>query len=304
MMTAETGTTSLVDVLVSIGVDITKAGEREIQGRCPVHESRTGRADKSPSWSMNASTGAWICFSCGARGSLIGLVKELTGSDDPALEYYSIIANNELAKAHMPKVAHRVAADWVSYERFPSVPSECLELRNISEESARLHGIKWSPEDECWIIPIVTQDRELLGWQSKRPGWIRNFPVGVKKSETLFGIERFRGGTAILVESPLDVVRLTSMNCGYQGLATFGTAVSNAQINILSHTVERLIVAMDNDDAGVKSAKKLFQSLPRFRKGTLWVNYKGTTAKDIGEMTDDEIKTLIDTASVIPGWVL
>ena len=302
MKVMETGTTSLVDVLTSIGVEITNVGEREIGGRCPVHIARTGKADGSPSWSMNAATGAWICFSCGARGSLMGLVQDLTGSDQPAYDYYATIATMGLERLTMPTVVHRQEADIVQYSKFADIPQEALQKKNLTEDACSKHAVRWDTKNECWVLPLFTRERELLGWQSKKSGWVRNYPVGVKKSETLFGIERFKGGTAILLESPLDVVRLTSINSEVQGLASFGAAISTTQVNLLEQYADRLIVAMDNDEAGVLAAKKLFDSLPRFRKGVLWLNYDGIDAKDIGDMADEQIVEAISSASAIPKW--
>jgi 5S rRNA maturation endonuclease (ribonuclease M5) len=304
MTVVETGTTNIVDVLTSIGVEITRVGEREINGRCPVHVSRTGKADKSPSWSMNATTGAWLCFSCGARGSLMGLVHDLTGSDQLAYDFYATIATVGLERLTNPVVAPKISVDWVAYGKFAEVPDEELEKRSITRHAATIHGIKWDTKNDCWVIPVVDKDRNLIGWQSKKKDWVRNYPVGIKKSVTLFGLERFKGGTAILLESPLDVVRLTSAQEPIQGLASFGSAISTTQISLLEEHVDRLIVAMDNDEAGLASAKKLFESLPRFRGGTLWLNYRETNAKDIGDMTNDEIHTAIETSTALPGWLM
>lgn len=304
MTAVEIGTTSIVDVLRTIGVEVTRVGEREINGRCPVHVSRTGRHDKSPSWSMNAATGAWICFSCNARGSLMGLVQELTGSDKLAYDFYSTLVTTGLEQLANPVVIPKVSVDWVTYSKFEDVPEEQILSRNLTSQACRSHGIKWDSKNECWVIPLVDKDRNLMGWQSKKPGWVRNFPMGVKKSTTLFGIERFRGGVALVVESPLDVVRLSSIPASYQGLATFGTAVSTAQLALLEQVCSGVIVAMDNDEAGIIASKKLFESLPRFKNGTLWLNYKDTNAKDIGDMTNDEIQKAISTSSALPGWLL
>lgn len=302
MTVAVTGTTSLVDVLLSVGVEVTNVGEREIGGRCPVHIARTGKADGSPSWSMNASTGAWICFSCGARGSLMGLVQDLTGSDQPAYDYYATVATIGLERLTMPQVTYKQEADVVQYSKFDDIPEEELHKRHLTAEACKVHAVRWDTKNDCWVLPLFTRDRNLLGWQSKKSGWVRNFPVGVKKSETLFGIERFKGGTAILLESPLDVVRLTSVGSEVQGLASFGAAISDTQINMLEQYADRLIVAMDNDEAGIKASQKLFSSLPRFRKGVLWLNYDGTDVKDIGDMTNEQIAHAISTASAIPKW--
>lgn len=302
MTVAVTGTTSLVDVLLSIGVEVTNVGEREIGGRCPVHLAVTGKVDGSPSWSMNATTGAWICFSCGARGSLMGLVQTLTGSDQPAYDYYATVATMGLERLTMPQVSYKQEPDVVEYSKFVDVPEEELQKRQLTADACKVHAVRWDPKNECWVIPLFNRDRNLLGWQSKKPGWVRNFPVGVKKSETLFGIERFKGGTAVLLESPLDVVRLTSINSQIQGLASFGAAVSDAQIRLLEQYADKLIVAMDNDEAGITSSKKLFSNLPRFRKGTLWLNYDGMDVKDLGEMTDEQIICAVTNASAIPKW--
>lgn len=304
MTRVETGITNIPDLLAHLGVEVTNVGEREILGRCPVHIQRTGKKDRSPSWSMNASTGAWICFSCGARGSLMGLVNDLTGSTTLAYDFYASLVTTSLENLSVPLVTPKVSVDWDTYSKFTDIPESELSKRSLTEKACRLHGVRWDKKNECWVIPIVDKDRTLLGWQSKKTGWVRNFPVGVKKSNTLFGIERFTGGTAILLESPLDVVRLTSIDHPLRGLASFGTAISKVQVDLLSQVARRVIVAMDNDDAGVKASKSLFESLPRFRDGVAWLNYDGIKAKDIGEMNDDEIMQAIDTATVIPGWLL
>jgi DNA primase len=77
MTTAEatTGITSIAEVLANLGIELTRSGGAEIVGRCPVHIKRVGKADNSPSWSMNAETGLWICFSCGAKGTLSSLIR-------------------------------------------------------------------------------------------------------------------------------------------------------------------------------------------------------------------------------------
>jgi 5S rRNA maturation endonuclease (ribonuclease M5) len=303
-MTA-TGTTDLQHVLVDLGVEVTRAGEREISGKCPVHLSRTGHVDRSPSWSMNAETGLWICYSCGARGTLVGLISELTGDKTSIIDVHSFLINSSLQRLereYLPEPEPEV--DWLSYSRFSEVPLPYLYNRNLDASATRKHGVRWDVENKAWVIPIVSPMGDLMGWQSKKVDWVRNYPVGIKKSHTLFGIERFTAQTAVLVESPLDVVRMSTVLSDVQGLATFGAFVSTEQIKLLNSVASRVIVAMDNDEAGLKASKSLFKNLPRFDKGVLWLNYRDTNAKDIGDMTDEEIKNAVDTASAIPGWVL
>jgi len=296
----------LVQVLVDLGVDVRRTDGKEITGRCPVHVRVVGHEDRSPSWSMNATSGLWICFSCGARGTLSTLVSELMGDQDSILTVHRLLIDSSLTRMALPKDRdeERVAVDWVRFGKFIRLPDRMAALRNLDPDMAWRYGVRWDPDEKAWITPIVSIMGELLGWQAKKIGWVRNFPEGVKKSETLFGADRFTDSTVVLVESPLDVVRFAGATKSPQCVASFGATVSNEQIRMLSNMADRLIVALDNDDAGRAASKRLSKLLPNFRKGILWFNYAGTDAKDIGDMTDDQIKQGTESATIIPPWVL
>lgn len=294
------GTTDLGDFLLSIGVDVRRSGQ-EISARCPVHLARTGKDDNSPSWSMNSETGLWICYSCGARGTLQGLVMELTGKEDLAVT--EMIMNNNVERLQMPEWERRPEVDHQMYLHYEEVPQKRLASRGITSEAARAYGIRWNADKRSWIIPIVSSEGELLGWQEKGTDYVYNHPTGVKKGDTLFGIERFKSQTAILVESPLDVVRFASSFDGMQCLGTFGAQITKKQLQLVYSVVDRVIVAMDNDEAGIASAKKIFKDMPLLKGGVYWLKYSHTDAKDIGEMSDTEIEKAIAGASVIPWWL-
>lgn len=291
----------LASLLVQLGVDVRRSEGKEITGRCPVHIRTTGKEDRSPSWSMNAATGLWICFSCGARGTLSMLVSELTGDPDATIAVHRAIIETSLNRS--VAIKREPDVDWIAFGKFTRVPKRMIASRNLDPDIAWKYGIRWDTDNRCWVIPIVSQYGELRGWQSKKVGWVRNFPQGVKKSETLFGIDRFMSSTAVLVESPLDVVRFSSVCDNPQALASFGTSVSEAQISLLCDVADRVIIAMDNDDAGIAAAKKLFKTLPNFKKGIRWFNYGKSKAKDIGDMTDDQIWSGVTNSTLIPPWV-
>lgn len=305
MATMTTGITDLSSVLTELGVDVRRVGEREISGCCPVHLKTTGHIDRSPSWSMNATTGAWICYSCGARGSLYSLISDLTGDYKSIWEVHSFLIQSGLDRLNtVEKEEPQPDIDWISYNKFSDVPSHLLDSKNLDTTIARQYGVKWNPTNKSWVIPIVSSESQLVGWQEKKKDWVRNYPVGVKKSESLFGIERFKSKVAVLVESPLDVVRLAGVTDEVSGLATFGAYISKNQINLVSEVADSLIVAMDNDQAGVESSQRLWKTLPRFKDGVKWLKYAHTNAKDLGDMTDSEILIAINEAQVLPWWVL
>lgn len=303
-LTVTTGTTDIAHVLKELGVDVRRVGDKEISGCCPVHERTTGKADRSPSWSMNAATGLWICHSCGARGTLSSLVSELSGNPDSVEAVNYLLIESGLSRLKGGETVPYVPeVDWLTYNKFSHPPvSECVR-RNIDPAVAKSYGIRWDTSKGSWVIPIVSPIGELIGWQEKGSSWFNNVPKGVRKGETLFGIEKFVAKTAILVESPLDVVRFASAFTNIQALATFGAYVTRHQIKLLASVAQKVIVAMDNDKAGIESAKELFKSLPRFKNGVQWFHYKHTEAKDIGDMTDDEVETGLRNTSVVPWWL-
>lgn len=294
----------LESVLRQLGVDVRKADGKEITGRCPVHLRVTGREDNSPSWSMNASSGLWICFSCGAKGTLSMLVEELSGSSD-AMSTVRELSFKVAAERAYGQVDIKAAApnvDWLTFSRFDRVPQTQLLSRNIDIDICTRYGIRWDANHKYWIIPILSPEGELMGWQEKSRRYFRNVPEGVQKAQSLFGWDRFTSKTAVLVESPLDVVRFATVFDSPQALATFGAHVSKSQLELLGMVADRLIIAMDNDAAGMAAAKHIFLNCPPIRKGVFFFNYADTDAKDIGEMTDKQIVQGIKSSFSSPPW--
>jgi len=295
---------NIARLLESVGVEIKRVGEREITGKCPVHIRTVGRHDNSPSWSMNANTGLWICFSCGARGSLSSLLYELTGGVN-SIDMQKMLVESSFEALKAPKITQEETyVDRDAFFGFVRVPETLCESRNLDPELTHKHGVRWNKDHRAWAIPIMSPTGRLEGWQEKKHGSVLNYPNGVKKSKTLFGIERFRSTTAVLVESPLDVVRFASLGLDAQALGTFGAYVSDEQLRLTLYVADRIVVAMDNDDAGIASSKKIYKTIGTPRAGLLWWNYSGSNCKDIGDMEDEEIKVGLDTATVLPPWII
>jgi hypothetical protein len=297
--------TDLPSILQSIGIEIKHIGSREITGKCPVHIRTVGREDRSPSWSINAETGLWICFSCSARGTLSSLLAEFMGTTD-SISIQKFLVNNSfdrLASKADAKPKEEVILDKDAFFGFDRVSDTRCNFKNLDPDLVFRYGVRWNSTNKSWAIPIIASSGRLEGWQEKKTDWVRNYPIGVQKALTLFGIERFKCRTAVLVESPLDVIRFASVFEVPQALASFGAHVSKEQASLLTYVADTIVVAMDNDDAGMASSKKLYKSLPIPRRGIRWWNYKNTSAKDIGDMTDDEIEEGFATSTVIPPWI-
>lgn len=303
MTTSTRPSTDLAELLTSAGVEIRSAGEREITGKCPVHVRTTGKEDRSPSWSINADSGLWICFSCGAKGTLSMLLAELLGTDT-TWDVQKFILQNSMNRLNgVQRTEDAPIVNINEFSRFVRVSDNKCAHRNLDPDLVYQYGVRWNSERRTWAIPIISPSAELKGWQEKRSGSVLNYPKGVEKSKTLFGIERFRSRTAVLVESPLDIVRFAAVFSRPQALASFGAHVSDAQLSLLNDVADRIIIAMDNDDAGLAASKKIYRRIGTPRRGLLWWNYSGTNAKDIGDMTDEEIDRGLTTATYVPPWV-
>jgi DNA primase len=286
-------------ILFSLGVEVASIRGSEILAKCPGHLSVVGREDSSPSWSMNSDSLMHHCFSCGFKGSLVSLVAQV--QQIPWAEAKSWIQTRrgfDLAdiskKLDSVKNAYATPIKPVPMSEarlavFASPPDYALRSRNLTAEAAKKYGVLWDTSLEAWILPIRDPEGTLLGWQEKsfNSRMFRNRPLGVKKSSTLFGIESWSDEQMIVVESPLDAVRLESAGIS-GGVATFGASVSLDQISLM-RTSENIVFAFDNDDAGKKAGKSMLEMTRRGVFECRFFNYYGSTAKDIGEMTRKEI---------------
>lgn len=302
--------------LMRLGV-LTEPRNRELKGYCPMHLERVGREDHNPSWSMNSETGVHHCFSCGYKGTLVTLVAEIQEMKTPwgrldldaAKDW--LRASVEVDFEQLSKQLNEMRDSYVSLSKpvemsearlavFDSPPDWALQARQLTAFACDLHSVKWDRRQEAWITPIRHPETgNLLGWQEKGQSnrTFRNRPTGVKKSTTLFGLDVWTSTTMVIVESPLDVVKLSSMKLT-QGVSTFGASVSSEQV-ALFRKAEKLIFAFDNpriDQAGEKASKEMFV-LSRTLGFECWFfNYADTRIKDVGDMTYEQIEYGINKA--------
>jgi DNA primase len=93
---------------------------------------------------------------------------------------------------------------------------------------------------------------------------------------------------AVLVESPLDVVRLAMF--GITAVSSFGAFVSKEQLRLLATTYDKLWLGLDNDEEGQAQTQKIFRGLAR-QMPTKVAQYPDGV-KDPGDMTDEQIRSL------------
>jgi DNA primase len=302
----------IAEVLTRLHITVDHETAGELWALCPGHMKIMGREQSHPTWSINEETGIHSCFSCGYAGNLIGLVAHVlqmeTKWGTPALERAKKWLENaiEIDLTHLKeraeaidsyiKVEPTIPMTEARLQVFQDPPLDMLATRGLRAEAARDLTIRWDPKVDGWILPIRDADSfKLLGWQVKAPDWVRNYPTGIKKGKTLFGLE-LADESPVVVESPLDVVRLHGL--GVSAVATFGSKWTDDQFNLLRR-FRSVTLAFDNDDAGNKATASLSKKLAEagvVTKMLLWDLF-AQEGKDLGEFeSDDDVLSICDQA--------
>lgn len=296
------------DVLAALGdlgIDVRHVEGSEANARCHAHYERVGKYDRNPSFFCNVDTGVFLCFSCGWKGPFVLLVSEVLGvSWEEAVSWvrkrggiervHQILGRGKYREEEFPVREPPVITE-ADLALFVVPPQEERRKRGISMPSCLRYGILWDPARDMWIFPIRRPDGRLVGWQEKNERHFKNHPRSVKKAETLFGYHVLPlGGTAVLLESPADCARLQSV--GITGaVSSYGSEVSDAQMQLLFDRCNHIVIAMDNDEAGWKSARNLRERYRGMGRRYSFYNYVDG-AKDPGEQAGADIRYGVEYA--------
>lgn len=289
-------------VLGELGVRLTSSSGDELQGYCPVHHLVEGTEQSAPKWYINAKTGAWICFTCGQRGSLPYLVSAL-GGDAETIEQLTLNAAMTTASKWVRdsddvEVEERVLVDPVLFDAHPFPPIRVMDDKDVDQRVAAQFNARWDAKGKCWLLPIYTFDGNLAGWQEKSKGYFMNVPKKVKKSDSLFGWHLYRSGPLIVVESPLDAMRFGTY--GYRAVATYGSFVSEQQIERIK-IADKVILAFDNDDAGDHATEQMVRALRPVHGHIRVFKYPPDTRNsDPGELTPIQLTEGVERSEYPP----
>ena len=307
--------------LIELGVTVVRQDSDEVHGLCPEHEKRTGSVPTNSHWSVSRESGNHHCFSCGYGGSFAGLVMDTLRLDPFSASRWirkhglTLLNPDDLPEYHAaPKTRSSTATPVERPEMgearlalFYRPPLEVMEDRFLDPETAEFYDVLWDISKQGWVIPIRLPDGTLVGWQFKSQRFFRNYPNNVPKGQCLFGLEMLdEGQTAILVESPLDCLRLRSAGI-YGAVSSFGAGATDVQMRRLLEKTTSVIVALDNDKEGRLQTQLLCRG--ESKRGTVvrrgWAarfedlrcfNYGDSHAKDPGDMSDEALHWGVENA--------
>ena len=296
-------------IMKGLGLDIEATYGNDFMCYCPFHGNRD-----TPSFCISNLKGLYVCYnpSCNASGTILDLVKEISHRNDfEAMRF--ILSMKEDASQRFENDLAELLDDKPEFQEFPqnkldelynALDERAIEYfksRGINRESIDHFKLGYSKNQDMVIVPIHSPDGLPVGLVGRSvEGKSFKNSVNLPRQKTMFNIHRAKrqGGTIIVVESSFDAIRLHQ--AGFpNAVATLGGSLSKINISSLNKYSSRIIIATDNDEAGRKLGQQLADSLKN--KDVLWASYENGVvyphgAKDMGDMSEDEIRQCIKNA--------
>jgi len=261
---------------------------------CPFHNNH-----RTPAGEVHKTNGMFFCFSCQKSADLIELVMHTSGrtyfeaarfikskekESNLAVEIDRALVKEEQYKPFDELIIKRLHNNVASSERAKNY----FQYRKLNQQSCSKFALGYSEKQDMVTVPVHSPDGVPLGFvgRSIEGKDFKNTP-GLPKSKTLFNLHRVKKSDIVyVVESSFDVIRLDQLDI--PAVATLGANVSGKQIELLQKYFNNIIVIADNDEAGGNMKDRIIEKLGS-RVSIVEINKQ---YKDIGDMPDEEIKTL------------
>ncbi len=225
-----------------------------VRVRCPYHK---GGKERRPSMSIlledrgSMTAGTCHCFACGTVVTLEELFEKVGATYDETIEIH-----------RQPKLkAVSLTTTQLTYK--PSLPfrfSEYLFNRGIGKEVQERFRVY--EKDKMIHMPVFDKDGKYL-FVNSRSTEGKYYYVEDGAVKTLYGLEEIdMSKPIVVVEGQIDA--MTFWELGMQAVATLG-ADNVTALSAIKKATSIIILAFDNDMAGLKAREKAADMLGRFR---------------------------------------
>ena len=281
-------------VITGAGIDIEAEYGTDYIIFCPYHNN-----NRTPAGEVSKESGLFFCFGCQTTRSLIELIMHMTNRT--YFETVRFIKSKETEtniEAVVNKALHQMP-DFVQYDEL-LIKRLCrqaidspramtyFEGRRLTKESVIKFDLGYSEKQDSVVIPMQSPDGMSIGFVARtiEGKEFKNTP-GLPKSKILFNLHRVKASKIVyVVESSFDAIRLDQV--GFPAVATLGANVSSSQIELLKRYFTGVVLVADNDEAGAIMSERLTEKMGNL----VTVISPDKKYKDIGDMTDDEIRKL------------
>ena len=295
-------------IVKALGLHETSEANNNLLMYCPFHSNR-----HTASFSISCENGAWLCYNpaCGESGNLVELVKRILHKNDfEALRF--IISKQNEALENFDELLAGLMEEKPDFEEFPKETlaklheemssaqegKDYFKSRGIEGQSIIDFNLGYSKNMGMVTVPVHSPDGMPIGIVGRSiEGKSFKNSTNLPKSKTMFNIHRAKkiGSNVIIVESSFDAIRVHQ--AGFPNVvATLGGSLSSEQQRLLNKYFSTIIIMTDADEAGRELGFSISNRLNT--KDILWASYDygkiyPHDAKDVGDMTDQEIKQCI-----------
>lgn len=237
---------------------------------CPEH------GDSNPSASVNVVKKKWICYTCGAHGSLTG-------------NALLVEPDYELLKRELSERLERGSAtyreSWLA--RFDAGPVHPYWIERFDEGTARRFRLGYDAEQAAVTYPLRGATGQVLGVvrrsleRGSGPKYL--YPKGVDVSRLLFGYDGRARHAVVLVEGALDAVALSMV--GVHAFAIYGARLSAEQVRLIDRLDPWWVyTAFDADEAGWRAYRETRKAF-RHRR-VVRLSWPEVWGKDVAELSE------------------
>jgi len=241
----------------------------------------------------NQETGSWNCWSCGVFGSgpIALTVLALEMREEEALERvlpYVLAYDSERRERKVVRRHLLPEMELLGLVPLPETAQKYLRERGIPLEFAERKGARWSMENRRLIVPVETDwwvGRRIVE-DPMRPKYL--FPKFFPRTTILYNYQEYSLSKEVaVVEGVFDAWKVEL--AGYPCVATFGSAVTKLQLELL-RAFHSVIVVPDNDLGG----QTFSNALSKLQVAELWT-VPQLRKKDIGEYDVEEVRSILAT---------
>jgi DNA primase len=281
-------------VLTGAGLDIEAEYGTDYIVFCPYHNN-----SRTPAGEVSKDSGLFFCFGCQTTKNLLELIMFTTNRTYFEAARYIKSKQQDTSIEEVVNKALYAKPDFVTYDELilkrlhnqlslSEKAKNYLKYRKLDASSWSKFSLGYSEKQDSIVVPMHSPDGMCIGFVARTIEGkdFKNTP-GLPKSKILFNLHRVKSSKMVyVVESSFDAIRLDQV--GFPAVATLGANVSSSQMELLRKYFTNVILIADNDEAGIIMSEKLREKLGNL----VTVITPDKKYKDIGDMTDEEIKTM------------
>lgn len=256
-----------------------KPGKNEVSAMCPFH------ADKTPSLSINLTTGLWKCFGCNLGGNIIQFESKLKNIDTRTA-YANICAefgietkfNND--KQEKEELIQKWHDTLVSNKK---ILDQFEQVRGIKIDIIKKYRLGYDTEQNRLSIPVYIRGICVNIRKYKKGDANKYIGITNYNSPTLFPFDNIQGDQIYLMEGELDC--LLALQLGLNAVTVTGGAGSWDSSWDMYFSDKELIICYDIDKAGKEGAEKIYNRLKTICKSIKNIELPITSPPN-GDFTD------------------